>query len=91
MDKKLLTEALRTKNTVTFFYADWCGGCKVATPMIQEIAEKLGFELIQINEDVELETAFDVDYYPHVILSHKGKTKAYPGLHSIRELYESVI
>jgi hypothetical protein len=59
--------------------------------MIQEIAEKLGFELIQINEDVELETAFDVDYYPHVILSHKGKTKAYPGLHSIRELYESVI
>ena len=50
MDKKLLTETLKTKNTVTLFYADWCGGCKVAQPMVQEIADKLGFELIQINE-----------------------------------------
>ena len=91
MDKQLLTETLKTKNTVTLFYADWCGGCKVAHPMVQEIAEKLGFELIQINENTELEEAFAVDYYPHVILSHKGKTKAYPGLHSIQELYESVI
>lgn len=91
MDTQLLTETLKTKNTVTLFYADWCGGCKVASPMVQEIAEKLGFELIQINEDAELETAFAVDYYPHVILSYKGKTKAYPGLHSIQELYESVI
>ena len=91
MDKQLLTETLKTKNTVTFFYADWCGGCKVAHPMIQEIAEKLGFELIQIEENTELEEAFSVDYYPHVILSHKGKTKHYPGLHSIRELHESII
>lgn len=91
MDTQLLTETLKTKNTVTFFYADWCGGCKVAHPMIQEIAEKLGFELIQIEENTELEEAFNVDYYPHVILSHKGKTKAYPGLHSIKELHESII
>lgn len=91
MDKKLLTEALKTKNTVTFFYADWCGGCKVARPMIQEIADTLGFEMIPINEDTDLETAFSVDYYPHVILSNKGKIKHYPGLHSIKELYESII
>ncbi len=39
----------------------------------EEIDEKLGFELIQINENTELEEAFAVDYYPHVILSHKGK------------------
>jgi thiol-disulfide isomerase/thioredoxin len=91
MDKQLLTETLKTKNTVTLFYADWCGGCKVAQPMVQEIAEKLGFELIQINENTELEEAFAVDYYPHVILSHKGKTKSYPGLHSIKELHESII
>ncbi len=37
MDKKLLTEALKTKNTVTFFYADWCGGCKVTNPMVQQV------------------------------------------------------
>jgi thiol-disulfide isomerase/thioredoxin len=91
MDKQLLTETLKTKNTVTFFYADWCGGCKVARPMVQEIAGKLGFEIISINEDADLETAFSVDYYPHVILSYKGKIKHYPGIHPIKELYESII
>jgi thioredoxin 1 len=91
MNKKLLTETLQKENTLVLFYADWCGGCKVAMPMVQEIAEKLNFHLIQINENEELETAFAVDYYPHVILSHKGKTKAYPGLHSIKELHESII
>jgi len=91
MNKKLLTETLQKENTVVLFYADWCGGCKVAMPMVQEIAEKLNFHLIQINENEELETAFAVDYYPHVIISHKGKTKAYPGLHSIKELHESII
>ena len=60
MDKKLLTEALKTKNTVTFFYADWCGGCKVANPMVQEIANALGFEIISINENEELETIQDL-------------------------------
>ena len=91
MDKKLLTETLQKENTVVLFYADWCGGCKVAMPIVQEIAEKLNFHLIQINENTELENDFAVDYYPHVILSHKGKTKAYPGLHSIKELHESII
>ena len=91
MNKKLLTETLQKENTVVLFYADWCGGCKVAMPMVQEIAEKLNFHLIQINENTELENDFAVDYYPHVILSHKGKTKAYPGLHSIKELHESII
>ena len=91
MDKKLLTETLQKENTVVLFYADWCGGCKAAMPMVQEIAEKLNFHFIQINENTELENDFAVDYYPHVILSHKGKTKAYPGLHSIKELHESII
>ena len=58
---------------------------------VQEIANALGFEIISINENEELETAFAVDYYPHVILSNKGKIKHYPGLHSIKELYESII
>ena len=59
--------------------------------MIQEIADKLGFEMIPINEDTDLEIAFSVDYYPHVILSSNGKIKHYQGLHSIKELYESII
>ena len=91
MNKQLLTETLQKENTVVLFYADWCGGCKVAMPMVEEITNKLKFKLVKLNEATDLEEAFEVDFYPHVILSHKGKTKAYQGLIPIKELYDSII
>jgi len=59
--------------------------------MVQEIADKLKFKLIKLEENTELEELFEVDFYPHVILSHKGKTKHYRGLYPIKELHESII
>jgi thioredoxin 1 len=91
MNKQLLTETLQKENTIVLFYADWCGGCKVAMPMVEEIAGKLKFKLIKINENTELEDEFAVDFYPHVIMSYKGQQKNFPGLHPIKELYESII
>jgi thiol-disulfide isomerase/thioredoxin len=91
MNKQLLTEALNKENVIVFFYADWCGGCKVASPMVNKIAEKLNFRTIKINENEELEEEFAVDYYPHLIVSHKGNIRHYPGLEMIKNLYESTI
>ena len=91
MNKQLLTEALNKENVIVFFYADWCGGCKVAQPMVQKIDEKLNFRIIRINENEELEQEFAVDYYPHVIIANKGKIKHYPGLEMIKNLYENII
>ena len=50
MNKQLLTETMQKENTVVLFYADWCGGCKVAMPMVEEIADKLKFKLIKIDQ-----------------------------------------
>jgi len=91
MNKQLLTETINKENVIVLFYADWCGACKVAAPMIQEISEKLNFRVLKINENEELEQDFNVDYYPHVILASKGKVKHYPGIHMIKDLYESII
>ena len=91
MDKKLLKETVEKENVILFFYADWCGGCKVANPMVQKIASKLNFKLIPINENNELEEEYEVDFYPHLVLIHKGKTKHYLGATEIKELYESII
>jgi hypothetical protein len=60
-------------------------------PMVEEIANKLKFKLVKLNEATELEDEFAVDFYPHVIMSYKGQRKNFPGLHPIKELYESVI
>ena len=91
MNKQLLTETLKKENTVVVFYANWCEACKVASPLIKEIADSLKFKLVKINENTELEQEFEVDYYPHVIVSYRGEVKHYPGLHSIKELYENII
>ena len=91
MNKQLLTETMQKENTVVLFYADWCGGCKVAMPMVEEIADKLKFKLVKLNEATDLEDEFEVDFYPHLILAHKGKTKVYQGLIPIKELYDSII
>jgi thioredoxin 1 len=91
MNKQLLTETLQKENVIVLFYADWCGGCKVAMPMVEEIANKLKFKLVKINEATELEDEFEVDFYPHLIMSYKGQQKKFPGLRPIKELYESII
>jgi thiol-disulfide isomerase/thioredoxin len=91
MNRKLLKEATQNENIILFFHADWCGGCKVASPMVEQIVSKLNFKLISINENEELEEEYEVDYYPHLILASKGKIKHYRGATEIKSLYESII
>ncbi len=91
MNATELQNILNKENVVVFFYADWCGGCKVASPIVQKLATKLNFRLIKIQEDNDLEEQFAVDYYPHVIISYKGLIKHYPGLQMINDFYESLI
>ena len=91
MNKQLLTEAINKENVIVFFYADWCGACKIVQPMVQKIAEKLNFKTIRINENEELEQEFAVDYYPHVIIASKGNIRHYLGLDMIKNLYENTI
>ncbi len=91
MNKKLLKEATQKENIMLFFYADWCGGCKVAQPIVQQINSKLNFKLISINENSELEEEYEIDFYPHLILASKGKIKHYRGATEIKSLYESII
>jgi len=91
MNKKLLKEATQNENIILFFYADWCGGCKVAHPIVEKIVSKLNFKLIPINENTELEDEYEVDFYPHLVLASKGKIKHYRGATEIKSLYESII
>ena len=59
MNRKLLKEATQNENSILFFHANWCGGCKVASPMVEQIVSKLNFKLISINENEELEEEND--------------------------------
>ncbi|OJJ21450.1 thioredoxin [marine bacterium AO1-C] len=58
------------------FYADWCGPCKMMTPVISELASELNDKIKVIKIDVDRNQAvaqkYRVQGIPTFILFHKG-------------------
>lgn len=58
------------------FYADWCGPCRMVSPIVEEIAEENPQYLIgKINVDMEPELAqqFKVSSIPTLVVLKNGK------------------
>jgi thioredoxin len=59
------------------FYADWCGPCKVLSPIIQEIKDEQGNEIRVIKIDVDknqtLSSKLNVSGIPTLMIYKKGK------------------
>ena len=58
------------------FYADWCGPCKMISPILSELSKELEGEaaIVKVNVDEESELAqrFDVMSIPTLILFKDG-------------------
>lgn len=70
-------EVLNSKNTVLVdFYADWCGPCKMMSPIMDEIAEELGENVkvgkINVDNNQELAIQYDVMSIPTIMIFNKG-------------------
>ena len=59
-DKNFEEEVLKSEKTVLVdFYADWCGPCKMLSPIVDEVAEeKEDIKFVKINVDESQEKAF---------------------------------
>ena len=58
------------------FYADWCGPCRMDSPLVDEIAEENPQYLvgkINVDSEPELAQAFDVASIPTLIVMKDGK------------------
>lgn len=61
------------------FYADWCGPCKVLTPLMENVKTKfssVNFENIDIEKDYEIAQKYHVRSVPTVIIEKNGKEVA---------------
>ena len=59
------------------FWAEWCGPCKMIAPVLEEIAVNRGDTLkvakLNIDDNLEITTRFDVQSIPTLILFKNGE------------------
>ena len=75
------TEVLQSDKPVLLdFYANWCGPCKMLSPVLHEIAEEYADTLkvgkVNVDEQMELAMRFQVSSIPMVVLFKNGKAVA---------------
>lgn len=70
------TEVLNAKGTVIVdFYADWCGPCKMMSPIIDEIAEEMPevkVGKVNVDESGDLAMKYDVSSIPTIMIVKDG-------------------
>ena len=65
------------KPVLVDFFAEWCGPCKMMTPILQQLRERMKDELrilkLDVDRNPEVANAFQVQGVPTLILFHKGE------------------
>lgn len=71
------SEVLQSDKTVLIdFYADWCGPCKILSPIVEEVAkENADVKVVKINVDSEQEIAikYRIMSIPTLVVIKDGK------------------
>jgi len=81
--------------TLVDFYADWCGPCRMMTPVIEEFAEKRAGNVVVGKVDIDASPAvtqqFQVTSVPTLILFNDGEPiGTFVGLKDLPQLEELV-
>lgn len=64
------------KTVLLDFYADWCGPCRMVSPLVDQIAEENPQYLvgkINVDEEPELAGAFGVSSIPMLVVLKNGE------------------
>lgn len=77
VNKNNFDEVKNSPKTVLLdFYADWCGPCRMVSPLVDEIAEENPQYLvgkINVDEETELSQTFGVSSIPMLVVMKDGK------------------
>ena len=85
-DENFEKEVLKSdKPCLVDFYADWCGPCKMMSPIIEEIADELGEKVkvgkVNSDENIELAQKYQIMSIPTIMIIKNGEiTKTFVGV-----------
>lgn len=70
-------EVLENSKTVLLdFWAEWCGPCRMLSPIVDEIAEErsdIAVGKVNVDEEPELAVSFQVTSIPTLVVMKEGK------------------
>jgi len=74
---KEFDEAIKKDKVLVDFYADWCGPCKMISPILEEVEKEENIEVVKVNVDdlQDLAKQFGVMTIPNLKLFEKGMLK----------------
>lgn len=64
------------KNVLVDFFAEWCGPCKMLAPVLdvlQNDNEDYEFFKVNVDENPQLATAFEVSTIPNILIFKNGE------------------
>ena len=91
-DENFENEVIQSEKTVIIdFYADWCGPCKMMSPIIDEIAEEMGEKIkvgkVNVDENMNLAEKFGIMSIPTIIIFKTGNIyKTFNGVTAKEEI-----
>ncbi|MEX0962049.1 MAG: thioredoxin [Simkaniaceae bacterium] len=70
-------ESIKAGVTLIDFYADWCGPCRMLTPVLEEVAGEMHgsvtFAKVDIDQNQKVASDYQVTSVPTLILFKDGK------------------
>ena len=83
------------RKVIVDFYADWCGPCRLMSPVIDEIAEELGEKVkvgkVNSDENINLLERYGIMSIPTIIIFENGKdVKTFVGLTDKKKIIDNL-